>query len=369
MDRIFLSSPHMSDEGYEQQFIQEAFDTNWIAPLGENVNKFEEELAEMVKIGHATALSSGTAAIHLALKAVGVSEGDIVFCQSLTFSATANPIIYEGAKPVFIDSEPGSWNMDPKLLKKAFEQYTPKAVLVVHLYGLSAKIDEIKEICKKHNVPLMEDAAESLGTIYKDQWTGTFGDYGIFSFNGNKIITTSGGGMLVSNNEEGIAKAKFWATQAREPVRHYQHEDIGYNYRMSNIVAGIGRGQLKVLQDRVQQKRHIFNTYKKGLADIEEISFIDEMDEDRANFWLSAILIESDTVTPKMIYDALADNNIESRPIWKPMHMQPVFEEYDSIGGSVSEEYFEKGLCLPSDTKMTDEDLARIIEIIRTLWS
>lgn len=369
MERIFLSSPHMSDEGYEKEYVQEAFDTNWIAPLGKNVDGFEEELAEMVGIDHATALSSGTAAIHLALKAVGVGEGDIVFCQSLTFSATANPIVYEGAKPVFIDSEPGNWNMDPELLEEAFEKYTPKAVLIVHLYGLSAKIDKIKAICEKHNVPLIEDAAESLGTIYKDQWTGTFGDYGIFSFNGNKIITTSGGGMLVSNDGEGIQKAKFWATQAREPERHYQHEEIGYNYRMSNIVAGIGRGQLKVLEDRVQQKRHIFDTYKKGLADIEEISFIDEMEDERANFWLSALLIDSDEVTPTMIMDALEEENIESRPVWKPMHIQPVFSKYDSVGGEVVEEYFEKGICLPSDTKMTDDDLERVVQIIRSLWS
>lgn len=369
MKRIFLSSPHMSDEGYEQEYVQEAFDTNWIAPLGKNVDGFEEELAEMVGINHATALSSGTAAIHLALKAVGVGEGDIVFCQSLTFSATANPVIYEGAKPVFIDSEPGTWNMDPKLLEEAFKQYTPKAVLVVHLYGLSAKIDEIKAICEKHNVPLIEDAAESLGTIYKGQWTGTFGDYGIYSFNGNKIITTSGGGMLVSNNKEGIDKAQFWATQAREEARHYQHEEVGYNYRMSNIVAGIGRGQLKVLEDRVQQKRHIFDTYKEGLKDIEEISFISEMNDERANYWLSAILIDSDKVTPTMIMDALGEKNIESRPIWKPMHMQPIFSKYDSIGGEVSDEYFEKGICLPSDTKMTDEDLERVVQIIRSFWS
>lgn len=369
MERIFLSSPHMSDEGYEQEYVQEAFDTNWIAPLGKNVDGFEEELSEMVGINHATALSSGTAAIHLALKAVGVEKGDLVFCQSLTFSATINPVIYEGAKPVFIDSELGSWNMDPKLLEEAFQKYTPKAVLVVHLYGLSAKIDEIKAICEKYNVPLIEDAAESLGTIYKDQWTGTFGDYGIFSFNGNKIITTSGGGMLVSNNREGIDKAQFWATQAREPARHYEHKEIGYNYRMSNIVAGIGRGQLKVLEERVQQKRHIFDTYKKGLEDIEEISFISEMEDERANYWLSAIIIESNNVTPTMIIDALEEKNIESRPIWKPMHMQPVFSKYNSIGGKVSEEYFEKGMCLPSDSKMTDEDLERVIQVIKSFWS
>src|SRR5699024_7614552 len=368
MKRILLSSPHMSDEGYEQQYVQEAFDTNWIAPLGENVDKFEEELAETVEVGHATALSSGTAAIHLALKAVGVSEGDIVFCQSLTFSATANAIIYEGAKPVFIDSAPGTWKMDAKLLEQAFERYTPKDVLVVRLYGLSAKIDEIKAICEKHNVHLIEDAAESLGTIYKSQWTGTFGDYGIFSFNGNKIITTSGGGMLVSNNEAGIDKAKFWATQAREPERHYQHEDIGYNYRMSNVVAGIGRGQLKVLEDRVNQKRHIFEAYKKGFEDIEEISIIDEMNEERANFWLSAIIINADKVTANMVIDSLEEENIESRPVWKPMHLQPVFSKYDVVGGKVSEDLFEKGVCLPSDSKMTDEDLERFIKVIKGLW-
>lgn len=368
MERIFLSSPHMSDEGYEQQYVQKAFDTNWIAPLGPNVDAFEEELADMVGIDHATALSSGTAAIHLALKAVGVGEGDIVFCQSLTFSASANPILYQGAKPVFIDSEPGNWNMDPKLLEEAFEKYTPKAVIIVHLYGLSAKIDEIKTICEKYNVPLIEDAAESLGTIYKDQWTGTFGDYGIFSFNGNKIITTSGGGMLVSNNENGIQKAQFRATQAREQARHYEHKEVGYNYRMSNIVAGIGRGQLKILEDRVQQKRHIFETYKEGLQDIEEVSFISEMEDERANYWLSAILVDSDKVTPTMIMDALEEKNIEARPVWKPMHMQPVFEKYDSFGGEVAEEYFEKGLCLPSDTKMTDGQLKLVVDTIKELW-
>lgn len=368
MDRIFLSSPHMSDEGYEQEYVQEAFETNWIAPLGPNVNAFEQELAEMVGIDHATAVSSGTAAIHLALKAVGVGEGDIVFCQSLTFSASANPILYQGAKPVFIDSELGNWNMDPKLLEEAFEKYTPKAVIIVHLYGLSAKIDEIKLICEKYNVPLIEDAAESLGTIYKNKWTGTFGDYGIFSFNGNKIITTSGGGMLVSNNEEGIKKSQFRATQSREPAKHYEHKEIGYNYRMSNIVAGVGRGQLKVLEERVQQKRHIFETYKEGLKNISDISFISEMEEERANYWLSAILVDSNKVTPTMIMDALEEKNIEARPIWKPMHIQPVFADYESFGGSVAEEYFEKGLCLPSDTKMTDEQLELVIKIIRKLW-
>ena len=242
--RIYLASPHMSDEGYEKEYIKEAFDTNWIAPLGENVNKFEEELANYVGSKNAAALSAGTAAIHMAFKALDVKKDDIVFCSSLTFSATANPIIYQNATPVFIDSEKETWNMDPKALEKAFEKYpNPKAVIVVHLYGTPAKIEEIKEICEKHNVPLVEDAAESLGATYNEKQTGTFGKYGIFSFNGNKIITTSGGGMLVSDDEERISKVRFWVTQSREKARHYEHKEIGYNYRMSNIVAGIGRGQ------------------------------------------------------------------------------------------------------------------------------
>ncbi len=245
----------MSDEGYEMQYIQEAFDTNWIAPLGKNVTEFENELSAMLGVKSAAALSSGTAAIHMALKAAGVGAGDIVFCSSLTFAATANPIIYQNAIPVFIDSDHKTWNMDPQALEKAFEKYTPKAVIVVHLYGLAADMDKIVELCKKHNVALIEDAAESLGTLYKGKHTGTFGDYGIFSFNGNKIITTSGGGMLVSDNEERIAKVRFWSTQSRDPARHYQHSELGYNYRMSNIVAGIGRGQLKVLQKKSRKEK------------------------------------------------------------------------------------------------------------------
>lgn len=368
MQRIFLSSPHMSDEGFEKKYIKEAFDTNWIAPLGNNVNKFEKELAKMVGSKSATAVASGTAGIHLALKAVGVKAGDVVFCQSLTFAATANPIVYEDAKPVFIDSAPGTWNMDPKLLEQAFQKYTPKAVILVHLYGMTAAVTEIKAICAKHRVPLIEDAAESLGTTYQGKWTGTFGDYGIFSFNGNKIITTSGGGMLISDNEKGIAKAKFWATQAREPKRYYQHKEIGYNYRMSNIVAGIGRGQLRILADRVQQKRHIFATYKQGLANIKEISFIDEQPSEHANFWLSPMLIDSKRITPDMVIDVLEKENIESRRIWKPMHLQPVYAKCDVIGGKVAEDLFNRGVCLPSDTKMTDEDLQRVISIVKGMF-
>lgn len=366
--RIYLSSPHMSDEGYEQQFIQEAFDTNWIAPLGKNVNEFEKELAQKVGIKAAAALTSGTAAIHMALKAAGVGEGDIVFCPTLTFSATANPIIYQNAKPVFIDSDYETWNMSPKALEEAFKKYpNVKAVIVVHLYGLSADMDKIMEICQKHNVTLIEDAAESLGTYYKGKHTGTFGDYGIFSFNGNKIITTSGGGMLVSNNEERIEKVRFWATQARDQARHYQHSEIGYNYRMSNVVAGIGRGQLKVLDQRVEKKRYIFDFYRKELGQLEGVQFMPDNDWNKPNFWLSCITL-SEKVRPLQIMEALDNENIESRPIWKPMHLQPVFEKYDYIGTNVSETIFENGICLPSDTKMTDEDLNRVVETIKKLW-
>lgn len=370
--KIWLSSPHMSDEGYEMQYIKEAFDSNWIAPLGANVDGFEKELASIVGIGHAAALSSGTAAIHMALKAAGVGPGDIVFCQSLTFSATANPIIYQNATPVFIDSDYETWNMSPVALKKAFEKYAgmgkkPKAVIVVHLYGLSADLDKIIEICRKYDVTLIEDAAESLGTRYKGRYTGTFGDYGIYSFNGNKIITTSGGGMLVSNNEERIAKVRFWATQARDKARHYQHSELGYNYRMSNIVAGIGRGQLKVLNKRIEKKKYIFEFYKRNLSGLDGLEFMPVNEWNEPNFWLTCILLKG-KVRPLDIIEALEVENIESRPIWKPMHMQPFFAKYDFIGEGVSEKIFENGVCLPSDTKMTDEDLNRVCDVIKGLW-
>ena len=371
--RIYLASPHMSKEGYEQKYVKEAFDTNWIAPLGENVNKFEEELANYVGAKYAAALSAGTAAIHMAFKALDVKKGDIVFCSDLTFSATANPIIYQNATPVFIDSEKETWNMDPKALEKAFEKYpNPKAVIVVHLYGVPAKIDEIKEICDKHNVPLVEDAAESLGATYKGKQTGTFGKYGIYSFNGNKIITTSGGGMLISDDEERIAKVRFWSTQSREKARHYEHKEIGYNYRMSNIVAGIGRGQLKVLDERLAQKKHIYDTYKEGLKDISDIEMAPVPKDSKPNFWLSVLTLkENSKVKPIDIMEALEKENIETRPVWKPMHMQPVFKDYDFIkveGEPVSTELFENGVCLPSDTKMSDVEQSRVIEIIKNLW-
>lgn len=370
--KILLASPHTSDEGYEQQFIKEAFDTNWIAPLGENVNKFEEEIANYVGVKTGAALSAGSAAIHLGLKALNVKQGDIVFCSSLTFSATCNPIIYQNATPVFIDSEYETWNMDPLALEKAFEKYpNPKAVIVVHLYGTPAKMDEIIKICKKHNVPLIEDAAESLGSIYNGQQTGTFGEYGVFSFNGNKIITTSGGGMLVSNNEDGIKKVRFWSTQSKEPVRHYEHKEIGYNYRMSNICAGIGRGQLKVLDKRIEKKTEIYNKYKNELEKVKEIKMQPIPKNTKPNHWLSVMTIDKDSkVKPLNIMETLEKENIDSRPVWKPMHLQPVFKEYDFItakndGTSVSEDLFNRGVCLPSDTKMTEEEQERVIDIIK----
>ena len=376
MAHIYLASPHMSEEGYEQQYVKEAFDTNWIAPLGKNVNEFEKEMATYVGAKDAAALSAGSAALHLALKAAGVKAGDIVFCQDLTFSATANPIAYEKAIPVFIDSDYETWNMSPEALERAFEKYPDvKAVMPVHLYGLPANMDRIMEICKKHGVPVIEDAAESLGTLYHGRYTGTFGDYGAFSFNGNKIITTSGGGMLACNlpeeqAKERIAKVRFWATQAREKARHYEHKEIGYNYRMSNIVAGIGRGQMKVLDQRIEQKRHIFAYYQEHLGDLEGLSFMPMHENERSNCWLSVIQLAPDCkVRPLDVMVALEQGDIESRPVWKPMHMQPVFADCDYIdNGKVGESLFENGVCLPSDTKMTDEDLKRICTIIRGLW-
>ena len=362
--RLWLASPHMSAEGYEREYVQEAFDTNWIAPLGPNVNSFEKELAELVDIKSAAATVSGTAAIHLALKAVGVKHGDIVFCQSLTFSATANPIIYQDAIPVFIGSDVNTWNMDPIALKEAFEKYPDvKAVVVVHLYGLSADIDEISRICNEHNVPLIEDAAESLGTLYKGKYTGTFGDYGVYSFNGNKIITTSGGGMIVSNNEDMINKTKFWSTQARDKARFYQHSELGFNYRMSNIVAGVGRGQLKVLADRVEKKRYIYEFYKRELSKIPEVHFMPDNEWNRPNYWLSVITL--DKTKPEEVIEMLEAENIESRHVWKPMHIQPFFEKFDYVGSDVCEELFRTGLCLPSDTKMTDDELQLVCDLIK----
>lgn len=368
--RIYLSSPTM--HGEEQLFIKEAFDTNWVAPLGPNVNAFERELAEYTKAEHASALSAGTAAIHLALRILGAGQGDIVFVPTLTFSATCNPIDYEKATPVFIDSEEDTWNMSPEALKKAFEKYpNPKAVVVVHLYGTPARMDEIMALCAARNVPVIEDAAESLSSTYQGKQTGTFGKIGIYSFNGNKIITTSGGGMLVSDDEEITKQATFLATQARDPARHYQHSQIGFNYRMSNIVAGIGRGQLLHLEEHKALKKKIYQQYQEAFADIPEITMNPLNPKGDANNWLSCMTIEKGcSVTPDQIMDALEEQNIESRPIWKPMHIQPVFAGCDFIQAEqgklpVSEDIFYRGLCLPSDIKNTDEDMELIIATVR----
>lgn len=387
--RIYLSCPTM--HGEEQQFIKEAFDTNWVAPLGPNVNAFEKELAEYVGIPYASALSAGTAAIHLALKVLGVGQGDIVFSSDLTFAATCNPIMYEKATPVFIDSEEDTWNMCPRALEKAFEKYpNPKAVIVAHLYGTPAKMDEIMAICHEHNVPVIEDAAEALGSTYKGQYAGTFGDIGIYSFNGNKIITTSGGGMMVSHKEEDTKKATFLATQSRDAAAHYQHTEIGYNYRMSNITAGIGRGQLLHLDEHVTLKSAIYKQYKEAFADIADIVMNPQNPDGVANNWLSCLtLAKGCKVSPNRIMEALAEENIESRPIWKPMHLQPVYAEYDfftkdglctakkdcfvgvgdiDMPDSVGADIFNRGMCLPSDIKNTAEDMDKIIGIIRNLF-
>lgn len=361
--------------GNEQKYIQEAFDTNWIAPLGANVNGFEQELANYVGVKAASATTSGTAAIHLALDLLGVRAGDIVFCSTLTFIASANPILYLGAKPVFIDSEETTWNMSPKALDKALEDASaigelPKAVIVVNLYGQSARMDELTALCEQYNVPIIEDAAESLGSTYKGKKSGTFGKFGIYSFNGNKIITTSGGGMLVSNDEELIARSRFLATQARDAAKHYQHSVMGYNYRMSNVVAGIGRGQLEVLDERVAQKRAIFERYETAFAHVDGITMMPELEGTFSNRWLSTLTLDSSKiqVTPYEIIDTLETENIEARPVWKPLHMQPLFEGCKfyphSESEAVSENLFVNGICLPSDSKMTVEQQQKVIELV-----
>lgn len=372
--RIYLSSP--TTHGEEQAFVKEAFDTNWVAPLGPHVNALEKEVAEYTGCGHAAALSAGTAAIHLALKLLDVKQGDVVFVSDLTFSATCNPIVYENGTPVFIDAEPDTWNMSPAALTRAYEKYpNPKAVIVVHLYGTPAKLNEIMAICEAHGTPLVEDAAESLSSTYRGRHTGTFGRYGIYSFNGNKIITTSGGGMLVSADEEATKRATFLATQARDPARHYQHSQIGYNYRMSNITAAIGRGQLLHLEEHKAAKKAIYEQYRSAFEDISQITMNPMNPEGDANNWLSCMTIAKDcNVTPDMVMDALEQEiNAESRPIWKPMHLQPVFEKYDFFphnadGSSVDEEIFNRGLCLPSDIKNTPEDMELIIRTVRACF-
>jgi len=372
-EKIWLSSPHMG--GKEEEYVKEAFDTNWIAPLGHNVNAFELEMSDYLNIKSATALSAGTAAIHLSLIINGVKAGDEVICQTFTFSGSANPIAYQQAKPIFVDSEKESWNIDPVLLEEAITDRKkktgkyPSAVIAVHLYGQSAKIDEIVSICRKYKIPLIEDAAEALGASFKGKKLGTFGDIGILSFNGNKILTTSGGGMLVSDNTEFTKKAKYLATQARDDARHYEHSQIGYNYRMSNVLAGIGRGQLLVLENRVERKRQIFDKYFNAFGRVRGITFQPELKDSKGNRWLTTILLdpkESATDREKIRLE-LNKYNIESRPLWKPMHLQPVFKGCDNYVNKTSEKMFDQGLCLPSDTKMTDAQLDEIIEIIAGL--
>lgn len=371
--KIWLSSPHMG--GKEFLNVKEAFDTNWIAPLGPHVNGFEQDLASFLNQPvYVAALSAGTAALHLALIILGVKTSDEVICQSMTFSASANPIAYQGATPIFVDSEELTWNMSPDLLEKAIKDRLakgrkPKAIIVVHLYGMPAQIERIRTIANNYEIPLIEDAAEALGSSFKGQNMGTFGEMGILSFNGNKIITTSGGGALISNNEEWIKKARFLSTQARDPAPYYQHTHIGYNYRMSNVCAGIGRGQMEVLPERIKQRRGNFEFYKKAFADLECIKFREEPNADYySNQWLSTILIEGSELTREDLRLALAKENIESRPLWKPMHLQPVFANAPFYGDGTSEKLFNKGLCLPSGSNLTDCDRSRVAGVIRDLF-
>jgi dTDP-4-amino-4,6-dideoxygalactose transaminase len=369
-ERLYLSPPHM--HGEELELVAEAFASNWIAPLGPHVNAFEREFCEMVGVEHAAALSSGTAALHLALLLLGVEPGDDVICSTLTFSASANPILYEGGHPVFIDADRKSWNINPGLLAEELKESAargrlPRAVIAVDLYGQSADYDAIYAACEEYGVPVIEDAAEALGATYKGRMAGGFGKFGVFSFNGNKIITTSGGGMLASYDGSLIERAQFLATQARDPAPHYQHSTIGYNYRMSNVLAAIGRGQLRVLSDRVGARRQNFNYYEKALGDLPGLKFMPEAPYGRSTRWLTCVTIEPDEfgATREEVRLALEAENIESRPVWKPMHLQPVFAECRVRGGAVSEEIFEKGLCLPSGSSLTTQDLGRVCEIVR----
>lgn len=361
--------------GDEITFVEEAFRSNYIAPLGPQVDRFEEEFADKLGGSYSAAVSSGTAGLHLVLRYAGVKAGDVVFCSTFTFVASANAIRYLGAEPVFIDSDYASWNMDPILLetelcKRATKGTLPKALVLVHLYGQPADIDPIVSLCDRYNIILIEDAAESLGALYKGKATGSFGKAGIFSFNGNKIITTSAGGMIVSDEAELIEKVKFWATQAKDDAPHYEHSEAGYNYRMSNVLAAIGRGQLRVLDERVERKREIFLYYKKYLSDLVGLEFMPAPDWSYSTHWLTCLTIDSDfiEVTRDAVIQELAKHNIESRPTWKPMHLQPLFQNCEIIGGGVSEHLFRTGLCLPSGTALSTPELERIVSIVKRCW-
>ena len=362
-ERIFLSAPHMS--GNELKYIEKVFESNYIAPLGEFVDKFEQSIKEYTGVKNALAVTSGTAAIHLALRVLGIGQGDDVLASTFTFIGSVNAILYQGANPVFIDSDKESWNFSPKLLNKYLCECDkkPKALIVTHLYGQCADIKKIADICNLYGVYLIEDAAESLGATFEKQHTGTFGDFGIYSFNGNKILTTSGGGMLVSNNKEWIEKAKFYSTQAKGPYVHYEHKEYGYNYRMSNVLAAIGVAQMEVIEQRVEQKRAIFQWYKEFLSNIEEITFMPEFENSRGSRWLSVLIFEQ--TKPTKIMKALEDINVESRPLWKPMHMQKLFENNMAFVDGTSEEFFKKGLCLASSTTMTKDNVKKICDTIK----
>ncbi|MCB0598864.1 MAG: aminotransferase class I/II-fold pyridoxal phosphate-dependent enzyme [Lewinellaceae bacterium] len=375
--KIYLSSPHIG--AAERSYVADAFDTNWIAPLGPHVDAFEEALAKYVGTGHAAALSSGTAAIHLALVLLGVEAGDTVLCQSMTFSASANPILYQGARPVFIDSEADSWNMSPNVLEHALQKLTakgqpPKAIIPVHLYGMPARMQEIMEIAERYGVPVIEDAAEALGSTCHGKKCGAFGQFGILSFNGNKIITTSGGGALIGNDEALIQKARFLATQARDPAPHYQHSQVGYNYRLSNVLAGIGRGQMEVLPQRIEQRRANYERYRNYFRKWNEqgydIRFQEELPGLFSNRWLTCILVNpsnNNGLTREAIRLALEAGNIEARPLWKPMHLQPVFADASFFGGDTAENLFDMGLCLPSGSNLNEEDFRRIFALLDEL--
>ena len=369
-NRIYLSPPHMGEK--ERKYFTDAFDSNWIAPLGPHVDGFEKEMAEYLGVKHAAALSSGSSALHLALKIGGIKEGDRVLCPSLTFAASANVILYEKAQPIFVDSDLNTWVMDLAACEKAMQKYKPKALISVDLYGQSCDYDAITDLCEKYNVLLIEDAAEALGADYKGKKCGSFGQIGILSFNGNKIITTSGGGMLVSNNEKYVKKARFLATQAREPELHYEHKELGYNYRMSNLLAAVGRGQLEVIDDRVSARRSIFNRYEKALSHVDGFTFMQEADYGKSNRWLTTLTVDekSTGISRTQIIDALEKENIESRPVWKPMHMQPLYKKCEYVRSDdrdVSAELFENGLCLPSGSSLSEGDQGRIIDIILSL--
>ncbi|HHE06049.1 MAG TPA: aminotransferase class V-fold PLP-dependent enzyme [Epsilonproteobacteria bacterium] len=362
MDRMFLSPPHMS--GKEQQYIAEVFESNYIAPLGAFVTRFEESITSYTGAKYALALSSATAGLHLALRVLGVGEEDYVLASSFTFIGSVNAILYQHAKPIFVDCDE-NWNISPQLLKKAIlsAPKKPKALIITHLYGQVCALDEIVNICKEEGIYLIEDAAESLGASYHGKQSGTFGDMGVYSFNGNKILTTSGGGMLVSDNEEWIEKAKFLSTQAKEDFLHYEHKEVGYNYRMSNVLAAIGVAQMEVLHQRVDRRREIFDLYKAELSSIEEITFMPEIFESRGNRWLTTLCFEK--TNPQDIIDVLEKENIESRPLWKPMHMQPLFKSAMVLEDGTSQRLFETGICLPSGSSMQDADVLRVCHIVK----